>query len=355
MTFINPVKKKSLSKTLAAIPAPKSQPFDLNNVFIVKTANTWIQESKTQPIPRMLFGELWFENEWCILFSDAGVGKSILAVQIAEAISSGNKHELFPVEVEPQPVLYFDYELSAKQFEKRYSKDYKEHFIFNDNFYRVSINKNTDDVSSFQEHIYSAIEAAIIRYKAKVVIIDNITYLSMISTDSAKDSLPLINQLLRLKNRFGISLLTLHHTPKRDKSQPITENDLAGSKMFSNFCDALMTIGVSAKDNMTKYIKQIKIRSGAHLYGSENVIVANVERVHNYLQFSFTGFGSEREFLKELSEREKKDIDDVILDMMKTDDSLSLRKAVEKLKEKGVNTNHTYVRRLCAKNNIPRK
>jgi RecA-family ATPase len=349
MTFITPVKKNSHKSTLALTP------FDLNSVFIVKTANKWIQESKTQPIPRMLFGELWFENEWCILFSDAGVGKSILAVQIAEAISSGNKHELFPVEVEPQPVLYFDYELSAKQFEKRYSKDYKEHFVFNDNFYRVSINKETDNIIDFQERVYTAIEAAILKYNAKVVIIDNITYLSMISTDSAKDSLPLIAQLLRLKNKFGISLLTLHHTPKRDKTQPITENNLAGSKMFSNFCDAVMTIGVSAKDDQTKYIKQIKIRSGAHLYGGENVIVANIERVHNYLQFSFNGFGSEREYLKELSEREKKDIDDMILDMLKSDDSLYLRKVVENLKESGFTTNHMYVKRLCERNNINKK
>lgn len=39
-----------------------------------------------------------------------------------------------------QSVLYFDFELSDKQFQNRYSKDYEDNYIFDDNFLRVEIN-----------------------------------------------------------------------------------------------------------------------------------------------------------------------------------------------------------------------
>jgi len=62
------------------------------SLFTVKTANDWIEEAKLNPIPNMLFSEFWFENEVCILFADTNLGKSILAVQIANSISKGSSN-----------------------------------------------------------------------------------------------------------------------------------------------------------------------------------------------------------------------------------------------------------------------
>ena len=58
-------------------------------LFTVKTASRWIAQAKTRPIPKMLFSELWFEGELCILFADTNLGKSIKAVQIGNSISKG--------------------------------------------------------------------------------------------------------------------------------------------------------------------------------------------------------------------------------------------------------------------------
>lgn len=49
-------------------------------LFVVKTANQWIEDSKGKQIPRMLFDKFWFEGELCFLFADTNLGKSILAV-----------------------------------------------------------------------------------------------------------------------------------------------------------------------------------------------------------------------------------------------------------------------------------
>ena len=74
--------------------------------------------------------------------------------------------------------------------------------------------------------------------------------------------------------------LTPHHSPhpKRDLSSPITQNHLAGSKKLYNFFDSVFAIGMSAKDNRLRYIKQVKVRAGAFKYDASNVLVYDRQR-----------------------------------------------------------------------------
>jgi hypothetical protein len=132
-------------------------------LFTVKTANKWIEQAKTRVIPKMLFGEFWFEGELCILFADTNLGKSILAVQIGNSISNGIGIQGFLFEANGQLVLYFDFELSDKQFENRYSINYQEHYIFHDNFIRVEINPDAiiPDYQSFEDYLYTSLELSI--------------------------------------------------------------------------------------------------------------------------------------------------------------------------------------------------
>ena len=39
-----------------------------HTIFKTMSTNSWIDQAKNSPIPKMLFGELWFEKEFCILF-----------------------------------------------------------------------------------------------------------------------------------------------------------------------------------------------------------------------------------------------------------------------------------------------
>ncbi len=118
---------------------------NIHGLFTIKTANNWIEEAKNRPIPKKLFSQLWYEGEICILFADTNLGKSILAVQIGNSISKGEQIKSFTIETQKQSVLYFDFELSDKQFQNRYSKDYKENYVFDDNFLRVEINPDLDN------------------------------------------------------------------------------------------------------------------------------------------------------------------------------------------------------------------
>jgi RecA-family ATPase len=271
-------------------------------VFNVKSANKWIEQAKKRPIPKMLFGEFWFENELCILFADTNLGKSILAVQIADSISKGEKINGFKLEAVKQPILYFDFELSDKQFENRYSINFQQHYIFSDNFIRVEINSDAEipEKLNFEEYLNHSLEKSIIQTESKILIIDNLTYLKN-ETEKSKDALPLMKHLKALKSKYGLSILALAHTPKRDLSKPITRNDLAGSKMLINFVDSSFSIGESHSDKQIRYLKQIKARNTEVVYDTSNVAICQIEKPENFLQFDFIDYGYENQHLKQVS------------------------------------------------------
>ena len=268
-------------------------------LFTVKTANQAIKDAKSRPVPRYLFGQLWYEGERCILFSDTNRGKTILAMQIADAISSGRRSTMgLAMDAPAQKVAYCDFELSEMQFRKRYSDANGNDYLFSDNLLRIEIDPDAVCPSgySFEDYIKMSLEQLVVQHGVKVLIIDNITYLNK-ALEKASDAAPLMDWLKRLGSRFGLSILVLAHTPKRPLSNPLTENDLAGSKMLSNFADSIFAIGASAKDSSLRYIKELKQRDEPYRYDADNVIVCEIEKPSNFLQFTFRGYGCERDHL----------------------------------------------------------
>jgi len=278
-------------------------------LFTIKSATQWIEEAKNKPIPKMLFGEFWFEGELSILFADTNLGKSILAVQIGNSISKNEKINPFKLEASKQRILYFDFELSVKQFENRYSNDYTEHYQFDDNFIRIEINADAEipNNKDFEEFLCDSLERSIIETDSKIIIIDNITFLRN-GNESAKDALPLMKHLKMLKSKHGLSILVLGHTPKRDLSKPLSINDLAGSKMLANFCDSAFAIGQSSSDSNLRYFKQLKQRNTEQIYDSENVCVCQISKPNNFLQFEFINLDEERNHLKEFKKTDKDEL-----------------------------------------------
>ncbi len=273
-------------------------------LFTVKSANQWIDEASSRPKPCKLFGQLWFEHEICILFSDSNLGKSILAVQIADAISRGDNTMGMVNEAQPQLVLYFDFELSDKQFEVRYMNETNgKHYKFSDNLMRIEINPDVveyPDGCDFEEYIKISLQQVVEVINVKVIILDNITYLSR-ETEKAKDALPLMKWLKAFGKKYGLSILVLAHTPKRSMANPITKNDLQGSKMLYNFCDGCFAIGESSRGTELRYIKELKQRNVSFAFDADNVIVCEIAKPDDFLMFRFIGYGCESEHLRQIT------------------------------------------------------
>ena len=324
-----------------------TQTEDVNNLLLVRSVNQCINDAKSRPIPKMLFSEFWHEEELCILFADTNLGKSILAVQIANSISKGEAIRGFKLEAQKQVVMYFDFEMSDKQFEKRYSINYEHHYVFDNNFLRIEINPDCTDFTDFEKALFESIENNIVLYDAKILIIDNLTYLKTQATETAKEALPLMKRLKELKIKHNLSILALAHTPKRNLIFPITKNDLAGSKHLSNFADSIFAIGESCKDKSVRYLKQLKARATEIIYDSENIIVSEISQPHNFLAFEFMDFSNEREHLKQPSENEQADLDASIISLKASQPQLPDREIARQL-----NTNPVKVGRVLKRNKV---
>lgn len=184
------------------------------------------------------------------MFADSGIGKSILATQIAYEIAKG-KSECTEVEMPPQAVLYFDFELSDRQLARRY-KNAK----FPKNLVRCTISDNVDS-EEFSMNVIEGIKDKLLDTKAKIMILDNLSYLST-QTAEAEYAGVIMDGLTRLKRELKISIMVIAHTPKIEEWKPLSKTNMAGSKILSNFADGVFAIGRTR--NGGRYLKLLKTR-----------------------------------------------------------------------------------------------
>lgn len=263
--------------------------------FRYRTANRCLSDAALQAIPERLFHSLIFEGELTILVADTNTGKSIFATQIGNEIAKHRK------------VIYADLELSDKQFERRYSDNFTNHYQFEENLIRADFTPkfHIPEGVSYEDYFIDSLIGLVEETGAKVLIIDNMTRLISTDTDSAKAAKPLMDRLNTLKADYSLTLILLEHTKKVDSSRPISLNDLQGSKMKANFADAVFTIGRSIKDKNLRYIKQLKVRSSELEFDTENVLTYEIIKDVNYLHFELVGYSTEFEHLKQPSEDDR--------------------------------------------------
>ena len=291
----------------------------------IRSAIKRMEDARSQPDIDQLFSMVWQSNELHLLFADTGIGKSIFAVAISVALCRGENFLGLTNQTENQIVLFYDFELSDRQFRKRYSNDYgKEdplhHNLFIDTLDFATISEmSSGNDDKFNDVVFEKISYDIESKKANIVVLDNITFLSSQTTQDTQAAMKVMRRLSEMKKKYDISILVLAHTPKRNDHSPFTINDLAGSKHLSNFSDSISAIGKSAYDRNVRYIKQIKpSRSGELLYDAENVIVCQLVKYDTFLTFDFVEFGREMDYLGE--ERRESKIDP---DLYKITDMIS--------------------------------
>ena len=267
-----------------------------------RTARECAEEAAQKPMPNKLFGSLWFEHETCILFADTGLGKSTLAVQLADALTRKIPILGYTPEGGPYKVIYWDFEMSDKQFQIRCSNSDGLLHPFSDDFLRdgrreaKEIPDNVDGITYYK----GAIENSIRETNSNVLIIDNITWLSSEGTEKAKDAAPLMKWFATINDTFQISTLILAHTPKVADFIKLSINHLAGSKMIQNFADNIFALGKSSKGERIRYLKQFKCRDAENLFTADNVMEIELQQDASATlrHFILNGYGPEDEHLK---------------------------------------------------------
>lgn len=318
--FFNGGKREELSNLILDALNLKEHPKNLSRQIkpVVRTAIQRMDDAKHLPDINPHFDVFFQSNELVIFFGDTGKGKSILAVALADAISKGICFMALENLCEPLKVLYYDFELSDKQFWKRYTNAQGDCYEFSPNFFidNIDISKMLllNEKLKFEQIIINKIREDLKETEARVLIIDNITFLTSHSPEDSEVAMVLMKLLKELKVELNISILVLAHTPKKHGSGGISLPDLAGSKHLSNFADSVFSLGVSKKDISLRYLIQVKpSRSAEVKYDSDNVFLCEIDKDGPLLTFIGKGLAKEGDHLfsnspdteKELIEKAK--------------------------------------------------
>ena len=321
----NGVVAKMLEEYKKKYPRSHSATPDL---LCAKPVSFWLEIGRRWPRQEQLFGPFWLKGELCILFARTGVGKSVLAMQIAESLARGVPLPPFDKEdvprVPPQRVLYIDFELDCDQLAMRYSRisedrtKFDAFYEFSTQFFRGEMSWNgcvEEGYDGFSDMFFTCLDEHVRDSEADILVIDNITFLDTSATSNVNVALKVMRRLVELKKYSHISILVLAHTPKRRTSQPLTEHDLQGSINIANFADSMFAMETSRTGTDIRYLKQIKTRTGRKQFGHTNVaafslqkfdfgselgIVQNTERpaFNNFLGMKFKTFSHENEHLE---------------------------------------------------------
>ena len=211
---------------------------DFPRIFRRRSANQAMEDAANMPIPNMLFGEFIFEEELTVLYTKPNVGKSLLAMHITEMIATGTGLEGLKNESEPQKVIYVDLELSDQQRRIRYSEEIinpktgKREYYNAYNFHKnvIIVDYNYEEIPKRYDRlevIFKNIEAEFEETGAKVMVIDNISWLTMKGLERSDHAKELMSKLANLVKNKKYGMLVVAHTPKISENTPIELGDLS--------------------------------------------------------------------------------------------------------------------------------
>ena len=69
--------------------AIKPEPFEIHPLFTPLNGGDLSEAARETAVPERMFDTFWEEGDLAVLFGERAVGKSILAVQIADALTRG--------------------------------------------------------------------------------------------------------------------------------------------------------------------------------------------------------------------------------------------------------------------------
>jgi archaellum biogenesis ATPase FlaH len=347
-----------LSKRLANL---KNKASELEDELREQTANMYVitpatslADERHQPPPPRLWGNYWYTGDICYMFAGQNKGKSILAVQIADAIARGGTVAGFVNETPAQPVLYFDYELTKKQFMNRYisEADRDNYHEFHPNFMRVEINyPKAQSAKAVAQLLLLGLRQCVESSKAKVIVVDNLT---RIAGDIAEGgaAFEVMSYLDILKKECGYSILVIGHSKKGEEDKyGISANNALGSSLVMNFMDSSVAIGANAANPGARYVKHLKARNGSV---TEAVSIFEIEKVNDkFLSFCYRGVATEAEQMRAATDDERDQITDAVLSRVAANPAASFNAIARTINESGefpkIKIYHTTVARIVAK------
>ena len=265
--------------------------------------------------PQMVFDEFWREGELALLFGESGVGKSLLAMQLARTLAAGGDIPWFRMDCAAGKTLYVDLSMSDRQFASRNSYLGKKG---DERALPVSKRMYCDRPDDEGELI-EWLERQIATEKLKYVIIDDLSSL-MRTCDGTRETMAVMRGLRRICGRFGVSILVVVQSEAPKANARVSERDLGRQRVLCRLADSVFAIGHHRSRSGYVSLVQMRSRSSSVKWTVHNAIPARVEETCGIALLRFE---------MEVSEEERELINSV-KDLRR--DGLSFREIAIKLK-----------------------
>ena len=233
--------------------------------FVIRKASAKQTTKQTQ---QPLYGDLWRTGELAVLTGQSGVGKSLLATQIAEVIARGAQASIngLPTVDKPHRVIYFDFERTPEQFSRLYScrpypnQKYVEEYKFSGRFRLARLDICTDIPDAFNgspdRYVRHWVFDTIAEGEADVFIIDNIAHLSVGTTVEK-----VMRALRTAASMSGASLLVIANAKPKRRPSEITIADLTRCRSLREIPDTIFALSRSTLHPDIRYVKDLKSRT----------------------------------------------------------------------------------------------
>lgn len=268
--------------------------------------------------PMQLLGEFWLEGEIAFLFGEAGVGKSVLAMQIAESLARSRPVEPLELTAGPRKVLYVDLEISPKQLQMRYSDDGNgdgklgKRYAFAEDVrwisfdpYEAMAEANAEDTA---KSLCSRIEREVRENDIDVVILDSLTALKR-SYYGSTELLPVMRRLRRLISDCDISVLVVADVGRGDRPRALTLKCLGGLRLAANVADSIFALGHSGEAADERYLKHLRSRSTDIVFDSTHLpTFALCKDEEAFLSFHFIQYENERTLMDDIRPEAENDL-----------------------------------------------
>ncbi len=297
------------------------------SMFKTRGANECVKAGGADKRQTDLFGNMWRTGEVALLFGETGVGKSVLAMQMAESIARG-----LPALSEPgavatrafgskfgkphsalrnREVLYLDFEHSDSQFNERYScpspipGKLPVKYRFSTRLRRTRFG-DLEIPDAFQgnlaRYFQHSLNLTLEDEPAEVIVIDNLAWLDPRATGTAA-AVRRMRSLKLYAVTNGVSILVLHSSPPCLRgvgfSSPPARGGVdalrgrgggsgrGGSSGLSiqhsalriyEAADSVFALGRTTFDPGLRYIKHLKSNSAQITHDASNVLVYQLGR-----------------------------------------------------------------------------
>ncbi len=243
-----------------------------------RKANECIIDPKRFFFRPLLFDEFWREGELALVFGAPGTGKSVLAVQIADALARGTPLDGFRMPAGRRKVLYVDLVLQDAQFQARYS-------YFPPNSWYVKSckfaeNLHWDRPPSIDE-LVEWLSKTVREDGFQVVIIDDLSAVKR-THDGVRETLALMRQLKRLRDELGVSILAIAGSDEPGWDRTVSEHDLKRSRILCSVADSVFAIGDASRDcDAARCIVQTRSRNSSVFWKEHNAPTGHITRLEN--------------------------------------------------------------------------